>query len=297
MLYGQGWDTPLYRAYLRSCEEMVGELCGRYGELLEFWVDGGVMPPEGGGPDVLPIFEKYQPRGMFYHSRQRADHRWAGAEDGRVGDPCWSTITDVMSQYDAHGDAQKQKTLLRHGDPEGRAWVPAMADAPIRNHNWFWRADETRLLRPAEELTAMYFASVGRNANLVLGLIPGGDGLIPEADAAVCREFGRQARAPFATPAGETSGRGATLELRLPKPSRVDTVIVMEDIATGQRVREFVVEGLAPGGQWVELARGESVGYKRIERLAGRDLVGLRIRATRSPSVPAWRKLAAFTAG
>ena len=43
-------------------------------EIVQIWHDAGVKTPEEGDPDVLPIFEKYQPDAVFYHSRQRSDH-------------------------------------------------------------------------------------------------------------------------------------------------------------------------------------------------------------------------------
>jgi len=45
------------RHYNRLCEEMVRELCSRYGELAIVWFDGGAHGPAQGGPDILPIFE------------------------------------------------------------------------------------------------------------------------------------------------------------------------------------------------------------------------------------------------
>src|SRR5690606_30742019 len=82
----EGTDED-YRKYIRYCEQMVEEICSRYGELLEIWFDGGALAPDEGGPDLLPIIEKYQPNIQFYHSNQRRDHRDAGNEKGRISYP------------------------------------------------------------------------------------------------------------------------------------------------------------------------------------------------------------------
>ena len=298
MMYGQQANTELYQAYLRSCEQMVEELCSRYGDILELWFDGGVMPPEEGGPDVLPIFERHQPGAMFYHSRQRADHRWAGAEDGTAGDPCWATITDVTSQYGAHKDAEQRKTLLRHGDPNGKSWVPAMADVPLRNHEWFWRREEEGKLYSPDDLLEMYFASVGRNANLIIGLTPDSQGVMPDADMAVCEEFGRKLQEQFRNVLAETSARESVVELPFPRPSRVDKLVIVEDIAQGHRIRAYVLEAVTAGdGDWVEVARGTSVGHKRIERFPARELAKVRLRITESVGKPTIRRFAAYGPG
>ena len=77
--------------YNLYCEQMTTELLSRYGKLFFIWFDGGAHGPEQGGPNILPIVEKYQPDAIFYHNLQRADVRWGGSESGQVPYPCWST--------------------------------------------------------------------------------------------------------------------------------------------------------------------------------------------------------------
>ena len=163
----------------------------------EIWFDGGVLTPEQGGPDVVPIVDRYQPDTIFYHSGQRAHHRWAGSEDGTAGYPSWATVPSVGGQIQAHQDAQKRQTWLRHGDPDGAAWCPAMADAPIREHDWLWIPGREDRVQPFDKLVDMYYRSVGHSANLMLGAVPDTDGLIPEADLTRYAELGREIRRRF----------------------------------------------------------------------------------------------------
>ena len=51
-------------------------------------------------------------------------------------------------------------------------------------------------------------------------------------------------------------------------PAAIDRVSVGEDQAGGQLVRAWVLTALVPGGAQVELARGESLGNRRIVTLA-----------------------------
>jgi len=292
--HGEGGDPDQQREYLRRCEQMVHELCSRYGELAEFWFDGGVLTPQAGGPDVLPIFERHQPDSVFYHSPQRADHRWAGSESGTAGDPCWATLPDVPSQYRAHQPQANWLELLRHGDPDGRAWVPAMADTPIRDHEWFWRPGEDDKVFAPDDPVRMYCESVGRNSNLVIGATPDRDGLIPAADMTVLAEFGRQVRQRLAAPLAETSGCGHIHDLRLPRPGPVDAIVIMEDIARGERVRRFEVSGQLPGNQWQILAHGTSIGHKRICQVNVPEVAAIRLTVTDSVGAPQIRRLAAF---
>ena len=47
---------------------------------------------------------------------------------------------------------------------------------------------------------------------------------------------------------------------------------------------------------WQELARGQSIGHKRIEKFAPMKLSRVRVRVTRSVAEPRIRKLAVFGA-
>ncbi len=291
--YGKG--GPEQKRFARTCERMVEELCSRYGELCEIWFDAGLIAPDDGGPDVLPIVDKHQPNMVFYHSPQRREHRWIGNESGHAGYPCWATMPGMDTAEAAHkGRLPNARKLLLHGTPNGKLWSPAMVDTVLRNHHWFWKPNTERTLEPVERLVRFYTQSVGRNCNLMLGLTPDPSGLLPEPDAKRCAEFGKELRRRFAAPLAETDGKGEHVELALPKPARIDRVIVMEDIRHGERVREYAVEGLVPGNTWQNLCGGTCIGHKRIEQFAPVQVAKIRLRVTKSVAQPVIRKLAAY---
>jgi alpha-L-fucosidase len=243
---------------------------------------------------VLPIVDRYQRRTVFYHSPQRREHRWIGTESGFAGDPCWATMPDLSTADAAHRQSAQYRDLLLHGDPEGELWSPGMVDVPIRDHNWLWHAGEESKLFTPEQLVKMYYQSVGRNCTFIAGAVPDQDGLIPEADMKVYADFGREIRRRFARPVGETKGSGQTLELKLSRAARFDHVVLMEEIAEGERVREYVVEALAAGGEWRQLAAGESIGHKWIHRFPSVEAEQVRLRVTKAAATPRIRGFALY---
>lgn len=175
--------------YNRMVEGMVREICTRYGPLFEIWFDGGASSPAKGAPDVLPIVRKYQPDCLFYHNDQLAEARWGGSETGTVAYPCWSTFTYncTGSGESANPEIAKDNyRLLKEGDVDGKYWMPAMADAPLRGyggrHEWFWEPGDEKHIYPLKDLVDIYYKSVGRNATLILGLTPDNRGLLPNED-------------------------------------------------------------------------------------------------------------------
>lgn len=58
-----------------------------------------------------------------------------------------------------------------------------------------------------------------------------------------------------------------TIEYELPAPATLGVLELSEDIAQGQRVASHRVEAEV-GGAWRELARGTTIGYKRLLRVA-----------------------------
>ena len=75
-----------------------------------------------------------------------------------------------------------------------------------------------------------------------------------------------------------------------------DHVILQEQIATGERVREYVVEGRV-GEQWVELARGKVIGHKWIHRFQARVVSSVRLRVTASQARPRIRSFTCLMVG
>ncbi len=289
--YGKG--GPRQAEFARTCERMVEELCSRYGPLVQIWFDAGLIAPADGGPDVLPIVDKHQPDMVFYHSPQRREHRWIGNEAGYAGYPCWATMPALDTAEAAHkGRAPGWRKLLEHGDPDGTLWSPAMVDTVLRGHHWFWKPGTEKTIESLDRLVGFYYKSVGRNANLMLGLTPDPTGLVPAADVRRCEELGKELRRRFATPVAETKGHGAEIVLALPKPQRIDHAVIMEDIAHGERVRAYVLEGLRPGGEWQKLCDGISIGHKRIQSFKPVEVAQVRLRLTQSVATPRIRSLA-----
>jgi len=286
--------------YNKMVEGMVKEICTNYGELFEIWFDGGADHPKNGAPDVLPIVRQYQPNCLFYHNGQLAEARWGGSEAGTVAYPNWSTFP-----YRATGAGESAKKniadnnfqLLKEGDVNGKFWVPAMADAPLRGYNgrheWFWEPNDEAHIFPLENLMDMYYKSVGRNATLIMGLTPDPDGLLPEPDAQRLKEWGDEIKRRFSNPLASINGKGSLLELRLKEPMEVNHVVLQEDIAKGERIRKYQIEGYSEG-RWNVLASGESIGNKRIEKFDSKKLSRIRLKIIDSDGLVQIKNMSAY---
>jgi len=294
--WGKGKGTKQQEKFNRIAEKMTKDLCSRYGPLVQIWYDAGVKLPEEGGPNVLPIFNKYQPNSVFYSCSKRSDHRWIGNEQGHAGYPCWATMPGSKQKKISH-NSTSWKDRLYHGDPDGTVWSPGMVDVVLRgkkNHDWFWRPGKDHTIHTVDELMTMYYNSVGRNCNLVIGVVIDNQGLVPEGDVKRLAEFGRELKRRFGQSLAQTSGQGNTLELKLPKLQNINHVIIMEDIAYGERIRNYVVEGLTAQNQWQTLCQGQSVGHKRLEQFPSVKVSKIRLKVTKAQATPKIRKLAVY---
>ena len=254
--------------YNQMVEGMVKELCTQYGPLFEIWFDGGASHPDLGAPDVLPIVKKYQPNCLFYHNNQLAEARWGGSESGTVPYPCWATFP---TPYSHRGDTTADHiNLLKHGDPNGKYWMPAMSDAPLRGYNgrheWFWEPSDEGHIFPLENLMKMYYQSVGHNSTLIMGLTPDPRGLLPDADVKRLEEWGEAIRKTFSNPIASTSGRGDQILLPLKSATIIKNIVIQEQIVKGQRVRAYSIHGRSKG-KWTLIAEGQSIGHKRIHKI------------------------------
>lgn len=279
---GTKFQENRQKFYNKMCEGMTEELMSRYGDLAIVWYDGGGHGPEMGGADILPIVEKYQKNIIFYHNSQRADIRWGGSETGKVNYPCWGGYPYPYSHSKNQNVVFKDKfKLLRGGKADGKYYMPAMSDAPLRGykgrHEWFWEPGDEDHIFPLENLMSMYMGSVGRNSSLILGVTPDARGLIPEGDAKRLKEFGDEINRRFGNPVAAAKGEGKRLNLNLQKPTKINAIVLSEDIAQGERVREYVVEGKVKG-KWTELATGSCIGHKHIHEIAPVEVSAMRLK-------------------
>jgi len=255
-------------AYKNMCEQLVTELCTRYGKLFMIWFDGGADDPSKNGPNILPIVTKYQPNCLFYHNAQKADFRWGGSESGTVPYPSWSTFPFVFSH------AVRQETifannfaLLKTGDPAGKFWMPAMSDAPLRGHkgghDWFWNPNEDHHVNPLDKMMNMYYGSVGHNSTLILGITPDNRGLIPDADVAMLKAWGDSIKKVFKTPVASLKPQQKDYTINIPQQKSFSKIVIQENIQEGEHVRSFLVEANI-NDQWKIIKEGTCIGHKYI---------------------------------
>jgi len=263
--------------YNKIYRQQLTEVLSRYGEMFEVWFDGSIVVPVG---DLL---KKYAPEAMVFQG-PHATIRWVGNEAGVAPYPGWNSLSE------AH--ANSGVATARHGNPDGTAWLPNECDARIRS-TWFWNTRNAATLKSVKQLMEMYYRSVGHGAVLLLNHTPDTSGLIPEADLKRGAEFGAEIRRRFGKSLAETKGQGNVVELELGKPTTVNHLITMEDITQGERVREYVLEGLAEG-KWQKLCQGTAIGHKKIDRITPVQIAKIRLRVIKSAALPQIRKLAVY---
>jgi len=269
--------TPeLQERYNQIYRQQLTEVLSLYGEMFEVWFDGSNII------EVGDILKEHAPHAMIFQGKY-ATIRWVGNEDGIAPYPAWNSVSE---------EARLRGSTAKDGDPNGDSWLPNECDARIRRH-WFWNSKNADTLKPLDQLMDMYYQSVGHGAVLLLNNTPDPTGLIPEADVKRSAEFGTEIKRRFGKSLAETQGEGDTVELDLGKPLVIDHVITMEDIAQGERVLEYVLEGFAEG-QWKELAKGTAIGHKKIDRIEPVTVSKVRLHCLKSADTPQIRKLAVY---
>ena len=308
-LYCSPWDrnSPVYgdspRYNDKFCDQLT-ELLTQYGPVHEVWFDGA----NGEGPNGRrqeydwPRFwahvRKLQPDAVMF-SDAGPDVRWIGNERGVAGDTNWSTVDpSVVPVPGLSGDAVMR--MLQDGDPAGTVWRPGETDVSIRP-GWFYHPAEDARVKSVEQLVELYFTSVGRNSKLLLNVPPTPDGLLHEVDVAnlvgMRRRLGElfsQEQTQSARRMWRSRGRAGTLEVALPSAMPVSILDAREDITRGQVVSRYVIEG-ASADTWTVLARGTTIGYKRLHRIPTVEVNRLRLTIEDAdgpvvePSQLAWR--------
>jgi alpha-L-fucosidase len=335
-VYCSPWDrnNPAYGTaeYVKVYREQLRELYTRYGPLFMSWHDGanGGDGYYGGAREKRQIdrttyygwdttwamTRSLQPSANIF-SDVGWDVRWVGNERGEAGETSWATFTPMPLPGKAKaGPGENRDDLNPTGTRNGKYWMPAECDVPLRK-GWFFHPAENGTVKNAERLFDIYLKSVGRGSCLDLGLAPDTRGLLHENDVKALAEFGDLLRKAFSDDLAKKSamrasnirgGRkspydtknltdgdrytywstddgvtGPELVLEWKRPETFNLVKLRENIRLGQRIAAFEVDAWVDGA-WVTAARGTSIGACRILKL-DRDVTTTRcrLRITDSP--------------
>lgn len=322
--YLSPWDrnsplfgTPGYDTYY---DNQLRELLTGYGPVHEVWMDGAcgsAMDPDprcqGVAYDWDTIFatvRELQPQAAM--SIYGPDVRWIGNEAGENPDTQWSVLPVGTPAGDmVPGGRAHLMAAAKNGDT--LRWYPAQADTSIRP-GWFYHPGEDYLVKTNNQLFHIWFNTVGGNAQLLLNIPPGPDGLIHKndikalkslrkrIDAIYDRNFVAGAQGEAAAIDGDQDtywqgpeGAGEiSLEYTLPAPAAFDIAMFQEHIASGQRIEAFALDAEI-NGRWTEIASGTTVGYKRFVQFEPVTASRVRIRFTQYRVAPTLAEFALFT--
>jgi alpha-L-fucosidase len=190
-------------------------------------------------------------------------------------------------------------------------WYPSEVDVSIRP-GWFYHQKEDSLVKTPEQLFDIYFTSIGRNSVLLLNVPPDKRGLFHENDIKSLKGFKKLLDETFKNNLAYNSSlkskngkkgfnikslvdndnktywttkeneHTTEIEITLKKISHFDIFMIQENIRNGQRIEEFSLE-ILQNNQWKEIAKGTTVGYKRLLRFpeVSTDKIKLKILKSR----------------
>ena len=297
-LYLSPWDRnhPAYGDSPRYNDVYVAqltELLTRYGPIAEVWFDGANGEGPNGKrqvydwPRIWGTVRRLQPEAVIF-SDAGPDVRWCGNERGVAGDPNWATVDPAAVPFPG-ADAPGVTDALQHGAPDGTVWRPAEVDVSIRP-GWFHHASEDERVRSVDDLVSLYFTSVGRNGKLLLNVPPTRDGVLHPTDVARLMGF-RAARermfaSDLAVGARRNDSRDGSLTLELPRATTIGIARLAEDVARGQHVARYTLEGADESGGWRTLASGTTIGYAKLDRFAPTTVRRVRVRVDEAYGAP-----------
>lgn len=242
--------------------------------------------------NTIPIVRKLQP-GACMFSDGGPDVRWVGNEQGYAAETNWCTMNREQF-YPGVGGVNE---ALQHGQEDGTHWLPAEVNTSIRP-GWFYHASQDDQVKSLDKLIDIWFHSVGMNGNFILNVPPDQQGLFHEKDVqrlkvlrswldrAFADDLARKATVTASAvrngsnaygPASAVDGDPATywavndlitdasITLTFSEPRTLNTVMLREYIALGQRVKAFSIE-TELDGRFTQVSGGTTIGNRRIVR-------------------------------
>jgi alpha-L-fucosidase len=282
-VYISPWDRnhPSYGtdAYNDVFVNTLKEVHTNYGPFFEQWFDGACGEGPNGKkqhydwPRFMQTMHDLNPHAVIF-SDIGPGCRWIGNERGRSAETNWSRLdTEGFSP----GIGAPRTDTLARGNVHGARWIPAESDVSIRP-GWFYSPDTDARVKTVDQLMEIYFNTVGNNANFLLNVPPDRRGRIHPADSARLMEFKAAREAYFADRVASGNRR---LVAKIPAGRTARCVVLREDIAHGQKIASFVLEA-RQDGVWNEIARGTTVGHKKILRFDPCAAEALRVRVLQS---------------
>lgn len=326
------YGKPEYITYFRN---QLTELLTNYGPIFEIWFDGanGGTGYYGGANEnrridaktyydwanTYKLIRKLQPNIVIWNDGgDRADLRWVGTEAGFVGETNWSLLN-------AKGDVPFN--MLHYGVEDGDSWVAAEVNTSIRPE-WFYHPGEDAKVKTVPQLMDTYYNSIGRNGSLLLNFPIMPNGLIHPNDEKAALGFAKAVKDAFAinlvakAKATASNVRGnlklfdaskaidsdretywatddaitkASLTIDFGKPTTFNRFLAQEYIRLGQRVKAFTIEAFV-NGNWKEIAKGTTIGYKRILRFSTVKATQVRFNITDSKACPVISNIGIYNA-
>ena len=345
-VYCSPWDrnNPRYGtpAYVQDYRNQLRELYTRYGSLFMSWHDGanGGDGYYGGAKETRKIdrttyygwdstwtmTRSMQPQATIF-SDVGWDVRWVGNERGEAAETSWATYTpEPLPGRNGVGPGDVRDELNPMGTRNGKYWMPAECDVPLRK-GWFFHPEENNTVRNPQQLFDLYLKSVGRGACLDIGIAPDTRGLLHENDVLALKNFGTLLQTTFAndlakkasfTPSNVRGGSKKfgtqhlvdkdrysywatddsvttpSLELSWTSPQTIRYVRIRENIQLGQRIEALELDAWQDG-QWTRVAAATSIGACRILALPNPvQTTRLRLRITQSPVCVALGEVGVF---
>ena len=331
-VYLSPWDRnhadygrPEYVTYFRN---QLRELLTQYGDIFEVWFDGAnggdgwygganeTRRIDGrtyyGWAETFRMIRELQPGAVIWNDGgDRGDLRWVGTEAGNVGETNWSLMP-------ATGDTPWH--MLHYGVENGDVWCPGETNTSIRP-GWFYHETENEHVKSLSKLMDTYYKSVGRNSTLLLNFPIAPNGRIHPTDSLRGIAFKKMIDEVFvngsvefrvdsvefatAFPAEEgTAVANSTLyTLNFKQPTAMNRFVAEEDIALGQRVKNFSLEAEVDG-KWVPLRdmlveNGDgltTIGHRRIVCFPTVQATKLRFTITDSKAAPVIKRLGVYLA-
>ena len=271
--------------------------------------------------NTIQLIRQLQPNAIIWNECG-PDIRWCGNEHGSIGETNWSL-------FDAHEYAPgtADSKVLRVGRESDPDWVPGEVNVSVRP-GWFYHAYEDAKVKTLPQLLEIYYNSIGRNGTWLLNFPIDRRGMIHENDEKAVLDLASTIKEIFANNLAENakieashvrgnsrrfsasrvvdgkkstywstddSIRTASLTLDFGEPISFNRILLQEYIRLGQRVRAFTIEANI-NGEWKEMTRETTIGYKRILRLPTVKATQIRFTVTDSKACPVISNIAVYNA-